>query len=131
MMDTKETVETTGPIRLKQVIVGRPSQEPVTFLPAEIKMDLAAMSFYYNKFRALNEINMQIPGKKITAIIGPSGCGKSTLLRSLNRMNDLIPRSRVEGEIRLDGTNIYSPGVDVVDVRRRVVWFFNGPIPSP
>jgi phosphate transport system ATP-binding protein len=131
MMDTKETVETTGPIRLKQVIVGRPSQEPVTFLPAEIKMDLAAMSFYYNKFRALNEINMQIPGKKITAIIGPSGCGKSTLLRSLNRMNDLIPRSRVEGEIRLDGTNIYSPGVDVVDVRRRVGMVFQRPNPFP
>jgi phosphate transport system ATP-binding protein len=131
MMDTKETVETTGTIRLKQVIVSRPSQEPVTFQPAEIKMDLAKMSFYYNKFRALSEINMQIPGKKITAIIGPSGCGKSTLLRSLNRMNDLIPRSRVEGEIRLDGTNIYAAGVDVVDVRRRVGMVFQRPNPFP
>jgi phosphate transport system ATP-binding protein len=131
MMDTKDTVETSGTIRLKQVVVSRSGQEPVAFQPAEIKMDLAAMSFYYGKFRALSEINVQIPGKKITAIIGPSGCGKSTLLRSLNRMNDLIPRSRVEGEIRLDGINIYSPGVDVVDVRRRVGMVFQRPNPFP
>jgi phosphate transport system ATP-binding protein len=98
---------------------------------AATKMELVGMSFYYNKFKALTEINLQIPANKITAIIGPSGCGKSTLLRSLNRMNDLTPHTHVEGEIRLDGTNIYLPGVDVVDIRRRIGMVFQRPNPFP
>jgi len=95
------------------------------------KMQVNHLNFYYSKFKALAEISMDIPEHLITAIIGPSGCGKSTLLRTLNRMNDLNPNARVEGEINLDGMNIYAPGVDEVDVRRRVGMVFQRPNPFP
>ncbi len=88
-------------------------------------------SFYYGKFKALGSITMQIPGNQITAIIGPSGCGKSTLLRSINRMNDLVPNVRMEGQVILNGENIIGPSVDVVDVRRRVGMVFQRPNPFP
>jgi phosphate transport system ATP-binding protein len=96
-----------------------------------IKMELVHVSVFYNKFRALSDISVKIPVNHITAIIGPSGCGKSTLLRSLNRMNDLTPKSHIEGEIILDGENIYAPGVDIVDVRQRVGMVFQRPNPFP
>jgi phosphate transport system ATP-binding protein len=95
------------------------------------KMEVKNLSVYYGKFRALAEINIAIQANKITAIIGPSGCGKSTLLRSFNRMNDLTPNARMEGEVFLDGENILAPGVDVVDVRRRVGMVFQRPNPFP
>ena len=95
------------------------------------KVDVSNLDVYYTKFRALAEINLSIHEKKITAIIGPSGCGKSTLLRSFNRMNDLTPGCRVQGEISLDGEDIYAPGVDVVDIRRRVGMVFQRPNPFP
>ncbi len=95
------------------------------------KMETVKLSFYYGQFRALAEINIAVPENKILAIIGPSGCGKSTLLRSFNRMNDLVLKTRVEGEVLLDGLNIYMPGVDVVDVRRRVGMVFQRPNPFP
>jgi phosphate transport system ATP-binding protein len=95
------------------------------------KVEVKNLVVYYNKFRALNGINLSIHEKRITAIIGPSGCGKSTLLRSFNRMNDLTPGCRVLGEIGLDGGNIYAPGVDVVDIRRRVGMVFQRPNPFP
>jgi len=95
------------------------------------KMEVVDLSVYYGKFQALAGITMSIPGNRITAIIGPSGCGKSTLIRSFNRMNDLIPRIRVEGAVNLDGLNIYDPGFDVVDVRRRVGMVFQRPNPFP
>jgi phosphate transport system ATP-binding protein len=89
------------------------------------------LSVFYGKFRALADINVAVQENKITAIIGPSGCGKSTLLRSFNRMNDLTPSARMEGEILLDGENINLAGVDVVDVRRRVGMVFQRPNPFP
>jgi phosphate transport system ATP-binding protein len=95
------------------------------------KMQLRDVSAYYGAFRALAEINLTVKSNKITAIIGPSGCGKSTLLRSFNRMNDLTPNARVTGEILLDGENINAPGVDIVDVRRRVGMVFQRPNPFP
>jgi phosphate transport system ATP-binding protein len=95
------------------------------------KMEVLDLAVYYGKFRALREINLQIQEKRITAIIGPSGCGKSTLLRSFNRMNDLTPGARVEGKVVLDGQDIYAPGVDVVDIRRRVGMVFQRPNPFP
>jgi len=95
------------------------------------KVEVKNLAVYYNKFRALNEINLSIHENRITAIIGPSGCGKSTLLRSFNRMNDLTPGCRVLGEISLDGGNIYASGVDVVDIRRRVGMVFQRPNPFP
>ncbi len=97
----------------------------------DVKMKVVDLAFYYGKFQALADIAMSIPCNRITAIIGPSGCGKSTLLRTLNRMNDLIPKSRVEGEVLLDGINIYATGVDVVDIRRQVGMVFQRPNPFP
>jgi phosphate transport system ATP-binding protein len=95
------------------------------------KVEVRNLAVYYGKFRALKEINLIVHEKKITAIIGPSGCGKSTLLRSFNRMNDLTPGCRMDGEITLDGENILAPGVDVVDIRRRVGMVFQRPNPFP
>ena len=100
-------------------------------LGGENKIEFRRYSFYYGKFKALGNIEMQIPTNQITAIIGPSGCGKSTLLRSINRMNDLVPNIHVEGQILLSGENIIGPGVDVVDVRRRVGMVFQRPNPFP
>ena len=95
------------------------------------KLEFDKYSFYYGKFKALGNINLQIPANQITAIIGPSGCGKSTLLRSINRMNDLVPNVRMEGQIILNGENIITPNVDVVDVRRQVGMVFQRPNPFP
>jgi phosphate transport system ATP-binding protein len=95
------------------------------------KLLIEDLNFYYGNFKALRQVNLTIPAQKISAIIGPSGCGKSTLLRSLNRMNDLNPNTRVEGKILLDGANIYDPKVDVVDIRRRIGMVFQRPNPFP
>jgi phosphate transport system ATP-binding protein len=97
----------------------------------EPKMQVKDLNMYYGKFQALAQITVSLPANRITAIIGPSGCGKSTLLRSLNRMNDLNPIARIEGEVNLDGVNIYAPGMDEVDVRRRVGMVFQRPNPFP
>ncbi len=96
-----------------------------------LKMETRELSVFYKKFRAVNGVSMPVYEHKVTAIIGPSGCGKSTLLRSLNRMNDLVPGSHIEGDILLDGQSIYDAGVDVVDVRRRVGMVFQRPNPFP
>jgi len=106
-------------------------QPQKTFPDMRTKIEIHDLSLYYGKFQALGDIRMEIPEHKITAIIGPSGCGKSTLLRSLNRMNDLVPNVRIEGEVRLDEQDIYAPGVDVVDIRRRVGMVFQRPNPFP
>ncbi len=89
------------------------------------------LDFYYGDFKALEDISVEIGANQATALIGPSGCGKSTFLRCLNRMNDLIPGTRIRGEIVLDGENIYDPGVDVVHLRRRVGMVFQKPNPFP
>ncbi len=95
------------------------------------KIDVRHFSFYYGDFRALDDLSLQIPKQQITALIGPSGCGKSTFLRAINRMNDTIPSARAEGIILLDGSDIYDPEVDVVDLRRRVGMVFQRPNPFP
>jgi phosphate transport system ATP-binding protein len=89
------------------------------------------LDFYYGDKQALKGISMSIRDREITALIGPSGCGKSTFLRCLNRMNDTIPDTRLEGEVLLDGRDIYAPGTDVVDLRRRVGMVFQRPNPFP
>lgn len=96
-----------------------------------VKIQVVGLSFFYGKKQALDNINLDIPENKITSLIGPSGCGKSTLLRSLNRMNDLIHGSRVEGEVLLDGKNIYDPNIDVVGLRQQVGLVFQRPNPFP
>ncbi|MEI7645277.1 MAG: phosphate ABC transporter ATP-binding protein PstB [Chloroflexales bacterium] len=89
------------------------------------------MHFYYGAFQALRGITLDFAPGAITAIIGPSGCGKSTLLRTLNRMTDMQPNTRVEGMITLDGSDLYARSVDVVDVRRRIGMVFQRPNPFP
>jgi phosphate transport system ATP-binding protein len=89
------------------------------------------VNFYYGSFRALTDVTMDFEKNRVTALIGPSGCGKSTLLRLLNRMNDLILGTRVEGEILFEGRNIYAPDVDPVEIRRRVGMVFQKPNPFP
>ncbi|MGV8079863.1 MAG: phosphate ABC transporter ATP-binding protein PstB [Syntrophales bacterium] len=89
------------------------------------------VNFYYGAFQALTDVSMAFETNRVTALIGPSGCGKSTLLRLLNRMNDLIDGSRVEGRILFEGRNIYDPDVDPVEVRRRIGMVFQKPNPFP
>lgn len=97
----------------------------------EIRIQAENINFYYGDKQTLKNVNMSIFQNRVTAIIGPSGCGKSTFIRLLNRMNDLIPNTRVEGRILLDNHNIYDPGVDVVTLRRKVGMVFQKPNPFP
>lgn len=89
------------------------------------------LDFYYGKFHALKNVNLSIPASKVTAFIGPSGCGKSTLLRTFNRMYELYPKQRVEGEILLDGSNIHDKGQDINLLRAKVGMVFQKPTPFP
>ena len=89
------------------------------------------LNLWYGEKQALKNINLDIPEKKITALIGPSGCGKSTFIRCLNRMNDLVDKVRVEGEVLYEGVNIYGKGVDVVEIRKRIGMVFQKPNPFP
>jgi len=89
------------------------------------------LNFYYGNVIALKNISMDIPANRVTALIGPSGCGKSTFLRTLNRMNELIDGVRIEGEIIIDGQNIYDPSVDVVELRKRIGMIFQKSNPFP
>jgi len=102
-----------------------------TAVAENIKLEVKDLSLYYDQKRALNCINLKIPEKKVTAFIGPSGCGKSTLLRCFNRMNDLVDSCRIEGEINMDGKNIYAKDVDVPELRRQVGMVFQKPNPFP
>ncbi len=94
-------------------------------------LDIDAFSLYYAEVQALYEIGLSIPANKVTSLIGPSGCGKSTLLRSVNRLNDLIDTVRTEGDMRLEGESIYAPGVDVIELRKRMGMVFQKPNPFP
>jgi phosphate transport system ATP-binding protein len=96
-----------------------------------IRMEARSLDFFYGEAQALHGINLQIPENSVTALIGPSGCGKSTFLRCLNRRNDIIPGTSVEGDVLLDGTDIYTGGVDVVELRRRVGMVFQKSNPFP
>ena len=89
------------------------------------------LDVYYDDVQALDGVTMDIPERRVTAIIGPSGCGKSTFLRSINRMNDLVGSARVEGELRFNGKNVYDPDVDPVALRRRIGMVFQSPNPFP
>lgn len=89
------------------------------------------LSLWYGEKQALKNINLEIPEKKITALIGPSGCGKSTFIRCINRMNDLVDKVRIEGEILYDNTNIYAKDTDVVELRKKIGMVFQKPNPFP
>jgi phosphate transport system ATP-binding protein len=114
-------------------------QSPLRVIPVErqplgdrpVKIDVAALSFYYGNQCALDHISIQIRSNLVTAFIGPSGCGKSTFLRTLNRMNDIIPGTRVEGRVRIGDRDIYGQDVDVVALRRQVGMVFQKSNPFP
>src|SRR5580704_9644994 len=93
------------------------------------KMRAANINFYYGKFQALHDVSLEFAAHRVTALIGPSGCGKSTYLRNLNRINETLRDTRIEGEITLDGENIF--GIDVTEIRRRIGMVFQRPNPFP
>ncbi|MCA3175441.1 MAG: phosphate ABC transporter ATP-binding protein PstB [Burkholderiales bacterium] len=100
-------------------------------VPDRIKIEVKDLNFYYGKFLALKNINMEIPEKKVTAFIGPSGCGKSTLLRTFNKMFALYPEQRAEGQINVDGENIVTSKTDVSLIRAKIGMVFQKPTPFP
>ncbi len=130
------TTETSGPAEAAAPSIAirvdrgpdRDTSDAADETPA---VEFRDLHFYYGKFRAVKEVNISLRRNKITAIIGPSGCGKSTLLRTINRMNDLIEGTRVEGEVRFHGENLYAPYVDAVEVRRRIGMVFQKANPFP
>jgi len=108
-----------------------PHDERDTLPPAPVKMEARGLNFYYDKFHALKDINLQIPEKRVTALIGPSGCGKSTLLRIFNRIYALYPKLEARGEVLLDGENILSPKYPMNRLRSKVGMVFQKPVPFP
>jgi phosphate transport system ATP-binding protein len=99
--------------------------------PGTVELETRDLSVLYGDNRAVKSISIKVPDRQVVAFIGPSGCGKSTLLRCFNRMNDLVPGARVEGEALFQGANLYGEGVDAVDVRRRIGMVFQKPNPFP
>ncbi len=95
------------------------------------KMKIEDLNVFYGMFQAMKHANLDVPDRRVMALIGPSGCGKSTFLRALNRMHDLTPGARVEGIVTLDGADIYAPGIDPVAVRHRIGMVFQRPNPFP
>jgi phosphate transport system ATP-binding protein len=109
--------------------ITRPASAAVGDQPVKIEVD--RLNFFYGPKRALHEISIQIRANLVSAFIGPSGCGKSTFLRTLNRMNDIIPGTRVEGKVMIDGVDVYDPRIDVVGLRQRVGMVFQKSNPFP
>lgn len=106
-------------------------REALSLADEKSKIEVNNLNLYYSKEQALTNVNLTVPEKRVTAFIGPSGCGKSTLLRCFNRMNDLVDICRIEGEIIMDGKNIYDRDVDVAELRRSVGMVFQKPNPFP
>ncbi len=120
----------TSPARIK--VPQRETSAPHPSRAADAsKIAVRNLDFYYGKTQALHEVSLQIPERIVMAFIGPSGCGKSTFLRTLNRMNDVIAGTRVAGEVLMDGIDIYQPGTDVVELRRKVGMVFQKSNPFP
>ena len=126
-----EAMEQATPIPAATSSASAPAVSPATAPVATPKLSARDFSLYYGTTRALKQVTLEVPEHSVAAIIGPSGCGKSTLLRSFNRMNDLIPGVRTEGELNVAGMDARSPATDVVDLRRRVGMVFQRPNPFP
>ena len=109
----------------------RPAERATETPQNETRLEIQGLSVYYGKTRAVNNVSLSIKTQKVTAIIGPSGCGKSTFIRCLNRMHEVTPGARVEGKVLLDGDDLYGPGTDPVQVRRKVGMVFQKPNPFP
>jgi phosphate transport system ATP-binding protein len=130
MLDVSpQASEAVPPLRPLSVTREQRAAEPA--VPRAEKITVRDLNFYYGPKPALEGISVGIQANIVTAFIGPSGCGKSTFLRTLNRMNDIIPATRVEGEVRIDGRDIYASGTDVVALRRRVGMVFQKSNPFP
>ncbi|MBA2300720.1 MAG: phosphate ABC transporter ATP-binding protein [Chloroflexi bacterium] len=131
--DTADSTEATGGAATKQIHVTSSAATGGASTPSDEApiIELQGVSFFYGKFRAVKDISIKVPTHQITALIGPSGSGKSTLLRTINRMNDLIPGTRVEGSVVYQGENLYADYVDPVEVRRRIGMVFQKPNPFP
>ncbi len=121
--------EPASPLSSLGGLATRGGLQPAIDRPVKIQAD--GMNFHYGSTRALADISVRIHPNVVTAFIGPSGCGKSTFLRTLNRMNDIIPGTRVDGKVLIDGTDIYGAGIDVVALRRRVGMVFQKSNPFP
>ena len=115
--------------QMQRIVV--PSHAPATPVAAQAKLAARGLDFYYDKFHALKNINLEIPEKQVTALIGPSGCGKSTLLRTFNRIYALYPKLEARGEVLLDGENILSPKYPMNRLRSKVGMVFQKPVPFP
>ncbi len=128
---TQETTQSSN--RLEDIAAGKTVAAVIhdKVLQAEPALEIENFSLWYGKKQALHEISMPIPRGEVTALVGPSGCGKSTLLRSVNRMNDLIDGLSIRGDIRLGGDSIFAPGVDVIELRKRMGMVFQKPNPFP
>ncbi len=134
MSDTlvRDVQSPAGPPAPKTPVSRRDAgKEPVPPSAHKLRMETRKLNFSYGEKQALWAVSLKIPEKSVTAFIGPSGCGKSTYLRCLNRMNDIIPDTRVDGEVLLDGRDIYKAGMDIVDLRRRVGMVFQKSNPFP
>ena len=117
-----------GPVRIGQALKPDALEAPIIEMPM---VEIEKVSLWYGEKMALKEISMSVPKHRVTAYIGPSGCGKSTLLRCLNRMNDLVDGVKMTGSIRIGGTDIYGPGLDVTELRKRVGMVFQKSNPFP
>ncbi|HEX8495268.1 MAG TPA: phosphate ABC transporter ATP-binding protein PstB [Pyrinomonadaceae bacterium] len=128
-MTTSTTRETRAvqPLAIETPASGRGADSA----PAETKVKVRGLNFFYGRVQALHNISLEIPERIVMAFIGPSGCGKSTFLRTLNRMNDTIPGTRVEGRVEIDGRDIYAPDTNVVELRRKVGMVFQKSNPFP
>jgi phosphate transport system ATP-binding protein len=124
-------MSTTHSIKTKIAVPERGETVSANPPDSAAKIAITKLNFFYGKTQALHEISLEVPERIVMAFIGPSGCGKSTFLRTLNRMNDVIPGTRVEGKVLIDDRNIYEPGTDVVDLRRKVGMVFQKSNPFP
>ena len=130
-MSMNEREPVTEPTAKVNIAATQHDATPVANPGAGPALALNGVSCWYGGFRAVRDVQLTIPRNKVTALIGPSGCGKSTLLRSINRMNDLVPSFRMEGDIEFEGTSINAASTDVIDLRRRVGMVFQKPNPFP
>ena len=130
-MPMNEREPVTEPAAKVSAAATQNSATPVANAASGPALALNAVSCWYGGFRAVRDVQLTIPRNKVTALIGPSGCGKSTLLRSINRMNDLVPSFRMEGDIEFEGVSINASDTDVIDLRRRVGMVFQKPNPFP
>ncbi len=128
MEESEQNVKTQMP---KPAGLEEPRDEAVSESPSAPIFTTKSVSIYYGPFRAVTDVSLTIHENEITAFIGPSGCGKTTVLRTLNRMNDLIPTARVEGDVHYRGASLYASGVSATAVRRRIGMVFQKPNPFP